>query len=263
VKLKSSTVPPILILALIVQATLLINGSALFGMYWSEYEPILTIYILLDAVLLPLSFMKVIPFFEITVSDAIIVFVPAFLIGGFLFQALFRVSPITVPVTNFFLDLLFQIFVVAFTEEMIFRGVLLQYNLGPVPGWLWTGIAFGFAHLNSYTTRLGLDWGALIIAILMGWLFGLIVTYFSKMNLSGVGLTITWALHSAWNVALTTTIFSLMIFRPSTSIINLEIVFLAVTALLFTVVFLGFKHRNRNGISIITKLMNSQKVRRI
>jgi len=247
VKLKSSTVPPILVLALIIQATLLINGSALFGTYWSEYEPILTIYILLDAILLPLSLMKIIPFLEITISDAIIVFIPTFLIGGFLFQALFRVSPITVPVTNFFLDFIFQIFVVAFTEEMIFRGVLLQYNLGPIPGWLWTGIAFGFAHLNSYTTRLGLDWGALIIAILMGWLFGLIVTYFSKMNLSGVGLTITWALHSAWNVALTTTIFTLMIFRSSTSIMSLELMFLGVTALLFVMVFIGFRLRNRNG----------------
>jgi len=241
VKLKSSTVPPILILALIIQATLLINGSALFGTYWSEYEPILTIYILLDAVLLPLSLMKIIPFFEITISDAVIVFIPTFLIGGFLFQALFRVSPITVPVTNFFLDLLFQIFVVAFTEEMIFRGVLLQYNLGPVPGWLWTGVAFGFAHLNSYTTRFWLDWGALVVAILMGWLFGLIVTYFSKINLSGVGLTITWALHSAWNVALTTTIFSLMIFSPNTLLINLQLTFLAIVTLLFIIAFVKYK----------------------
>jgi len=241
VKLKSSTVPPILILALIIQATLLINGSALFGAYWSEYEPILTIYILLDAVLLPLSIMKIIPFFEITISDAIIVFTPTFLIGGFLFQVLFRVSPITVPVTNFFLDFIFQIFVVAFTEEMIFRGVLLQYNLGPIPGWLWTGVAFGFAHLNSYTTRFGLDWGALIVAILMGWLFGLIVTYFSKMNLSGVGLTITWALHSAWNIALTTTIFTLMIFPLNTLLMNLQLTFLVITALLLIVVFAKYK----------------------
>jgi membrane protease YdiL (CAAX protease family) len=241
-KLKSSTVPPILVLALIIQATLLINGSALFGPYWSEYEPILTIYILLDAVLLPLSLMKIIPFLEITISDAIIVFIPTFLIGGFLFQFLFRTSPITVPVENFFLDFIFQIFVVAFTEEMIFRGVLLQYNLGPIPGWVWTGTAFGFAHLNSYTTRLGLDWGALMIAILMGCLFGLIVTYFSKMNLSGVGLTITWALHSAWNVALTTTIFTLMIFSPNTLSIGLQLTFLAITTLLFIVVFIKFKH---------------------
>jgi len=249
-KLKSSTVPPILILALIIQATLLINGSALFGSYWSEYEPVLTIYILLDAVLLPLSLMKIIPFLEITISDAIIVFIPTFLIGGFLFQTLFRVSSITVPVTNFFLDFIFQIFVVAFTEEMIFRGILLQYNLGPIPGWLWTGIAFGFAHLNSYTTRLGLDWGALIIAILMGWLFGLIVTYFSKMNLSGVGLTITWALHSAWNVALTTTIFSLMIFSLNSSIINLQLTFLGITTLLFIVVFIKFKRFENASYSV-------------
>ncbi len=236
---KSSTVPPILLFALIIQGALLINGSVLFGSYWSSYEPVLTIYILLDAILLPLSYMKMIPFFDITISDAIIVFVPTFLVSGFAFQFLFRTSPITIPLANFFLDFIFQIFVVAFTEEMLFRGLLLQFKLGPIPGWLWTGVAFGLAHLNSYTTSFGLNWFALIVATMMGMLFGLIVTYMQKMNLAGVGLTITWALHSAWNVALTTTIFSLMIFSPS-SVFDDQLILLFILVLIFIGVYVKY-----------------------
>lgn len=236
VSIKSSVVSPILLIAIVVQSFLLINGNVIFGSSWNSYSEALTIYILLDALFLALSFTKILPFIEISISDAIIVFVPTFIVGGFAFQSLFRLSPISVPLNSFILDFLFQVMVVSFTEEMLFRGILLQYKLGPLPGWLWQGIAFGLFHWTSYTTPTGLDVVALIIAMFLGVVFGLIVYYFTQLKLSGVGLTITWALHAAWNISITTTIFSLTIFGISGNSLMYILTFVSLIVLLFLVV---------------------------
>jgi len=230
---KSLTVPIILI-TVVIQAFLLVNGETIFGSSWSAYEPALVTYVLLDSLFLALALSKVIPFAEISIWDAIPVFAVTFLISGYLLQALFRVAPITISVNNFIIDFIFQIFVVAFTEEMLFRGILLQYT-GPII----QGILFGLFHVTSYYMITGIDWSAILVAIVMGILFGYIVQYFQKMHLSGTGLTITWAIHSAWNISLTTSLFALMIV-PTYFSLN----YITVSILLFMIIFvIVLKHK--------------------
>ncbi|MEM4066485.1 MAG: CPBP family glutamic-type intramembrane protease, partial [Candidatus Micrarchaeaceae archaeon] len=173
VSARSATVP-VLVIAIIIQAFLLVNGNLLFGAAWVQYQNVLIVYILLDTLFLGLAFTRTLPYLEIDVFNAILVFIPVFLVSAFAFSALFRLSPITITLPNVVLDFVFQIFVVAFTEELLFRGLLLQYNLGPVPGWFWQGIAFGLFHITSYSGPSGINWGAIVIAMILGIIFGLI-----------------------------------------------------------------------------------------
>jgi membrane protease YdiL (CAAX protease family) len=195
---------PVLIFAILVQAFLLINGQLIFGSAWNGYQNILMIYVALDAVFLGLAVTSGIPYMEIDIWNAIIIFIIVFLISAFSLSALFRIAPITISINNIVLDFVFQIFVIAYTEELLFRGLLLQY-IGPI----WQGIAFGVFHLTSYYTPLGINWISIVVAIVMGIIFGYVVKYFDTLKKPGIGITITWAIHSAWNLALLTTLFVL------------------------------------------------------
>jgi membrane protease YdiL (CAAX protease family) len=195
---------PVLIFAILVQAFLLINGQLIFGSAWNGYQNILMLYVALDAIFLGLAVTSGIPYMEIDIWNAIIIFIIVFLISAFSLSALFRIAPITISVNNIVLDFIFQIFVIAYTEELLFRGLLLQY-IGPI----WQGIAFGVFHLTSYYTPLGINWTSIVVAIIMGIIFGYVVKYFDTLKKPGIGITITWAIHSAWNLALLTTLFVL------------------------------------------------------
>ncbi len=189
-------------IAIIIQAFLLINGQLVFGSSWVSYENILLLYISLDAVFLALSFTSTIPFLEIDVFDAIIIFIPVFVMSAFAFSSFFRLVPITITVNNVVIDFVFQIFVVAYTEELLFRGLLLQY-VGVIP----QGILFGLFHLTSYDTPMGINWASIVVAMIFGVAFGYIVKYFNTIKRPGIGITITWALHAAWNISIITALF--------------------------------------------------------
>lgn len=200
---RSATVP-VLVIAIIIQAFLLVNGQLLFGSAWSGYETVLLLYMSLDAVFLALAFTSTLPFLDIDVFNATIIFTIVFLVSAFTFSSFFRLVPITVSVNNIILDFVFQIFVVAYTEELLFRGLLLNY-IGVIP----QGILFGLFHLTSYYTPAGINWASIIVAMILGIAFGYIVKYFNSIKQPGIGITITWALHAAWNIAIVTTLFIL------------------------------------------------------
>lgn len=212
------TTVPVLAVAIIVDAYLLVDGGGLFGAMWGAYSNVLVFYMVLDAMFLILAWSSSIPFYDVDVWTAIIVFVPTFLVGAVAFSSLFRLVPFTIALPNVELDFVFQIFTVAFSEEFIFRGVLLRFT-GPVI----QGIAFGLFHLVAYTGITGLDIPAVLIAMVLGIAFGYIVKYFESLGMQGVGLTITWALHSAWNISILTGIFApsvvpgVMFMHPSTT----------------------------------------------
>ena len=88
---------------------------------------------------------------------------------------------------------LFQIFVVTYTEEAFFRGVLAE-RLRAVP----SAAIFSIFHLTAYSVAGGLNFGAFFTAFVFGLLFAII--YFATKERAGIGAT--WGLHAAWNLAL-------------------------------------------------------------
>ena len=90
---------------------------------------------------------------------------------------------------------LFQAFVVTYTEEVFFRGVLAE-RLRAVP----SAAIFSVFHLTAYSVAggLGLNFGAFFTAFVFGLLFAII--YFATKDRAGIGAV--WGLHLAWNLAL-------------------------------------------------------------
>lgn len=77
----------------------------------------------------------------------------------------------------------FQAFVVATSEELVFRGILPQFL-----GWLPAQVVFGLFHFVAY----GGDWSGILFATLAGTLFYLIARHTSIYTAMGV--------HTAWNI---------------------------------------------------------------
>jgi membrane protease YdiL (CAAX protease family) len=103
-------------------------------------------------------------------------------------------------------QVLLQIFVVSLTEELIFRGIILSY-FPSVKGVILQGVAFGFFHIAAYSTLTGINWGALVFAIILGIILGAIVLFARNESL---GLSITWGIHAGYNVAVLTGLFSIL-----------------------------------------------------
>jgi membrane protease YdiL (CAAX protease family) len=145
-------------------------------------------------------------FFDISFFDAMIYFVPIFLVTALIMgQTVKPVSGVTNTASYEILQILMQIFVVSITEELFFRGFVQNYL-----GWVIQAPVFALFHLAAYTSIYGLNLYAFITALVMGLLFGYIVKVFSNKGQKSTGLAITWGLHAGWNVAIATGMFFLM-----------------------------------------------------
>jgi len=91
--------------------------------------------------------------------------------------------------------LIIQICVVSVAEELMFRGVLLEW-VGVIPQAvlfaLWHSSAYGILWYNLPEV----NFGSLMFALV----FGLILGYLAKNHKESIGLTGTVALHSVWNI---------------------------------------------------------------
>ncbi len=190
----------VLLVAIIVEAYLLVNGGLLFGQPWQPLLGELKMYILIDALFLFLAIRIPNPFSEITIWKAMIYFVPSLLAFWLIFQAWNIYNGVTyspLSANSFIMNVLFQMFVVSFSEEMIFRGILLKY-IGIIP----QGILFGLFHLAAYNGLSGHDASSLILACALGIIYGVIVKCFQSKNKAGIGISITWGLHAGYNLAI-------------------------------------------------------------
>jgi len=83
----------------------------------------------------------------------------------------------------------FQIVIVATSEEIIFRGALLRYFMvfGWIPAYVVSSVLFGLFHYAAY----GGNISSIIIAIFIGWILALLA---HKWNLgAAIGF------HAAYN----------------------------------------------------------------
>lgn len=204
---------PVIFIAVIVDLYLLINGTALFGEQFVSYRSDLELYLMMIGAVAVLQFKTQIPEMNLGIGAVSIGFVPAFLITAFALDNLDATSIIhanSLGAGYLTLQVIFQIFVVAFSEETIFRGYILTYlqRRGIPAPWLWQGILFGLFHYYAYQGLFGYEWYSILTAMVFGSILGLIVFYAQKSGKGALGLGVTWGIHSGWNLALTTGLFA-------------------------------------------------------
>ena len=98
----------------------------------------------------------------------------------------------TFPIGNAVAMVMFQVFVVAYGEEVFFRGVLAE-RLRAIP----SAAIFSVFHLAAYSAA-GLNFAAFFTAFVFGILFAFI--YYATRERAGIG--VVWALHVSWNLSL-------------------------------------------------------------
>ena len=187
---------PLIFLGVIVDLFLLVNGNIIFGSSFTAYQNVLLYYlVMLGAVFFFAGKTKQL---NISIESAVIYFVPVFIITVLLVGDVVR-SAATLVANQIIMQLFLQIFVVTLSEEMIFRGVIINY-IGVIP----QGILFGLFHTAAYYSIYGVDIYAMIMAMVMGVLWGYLVKMYPKN-----GIAITWGMHAGWNIALLIPIFSI------------------------------------------------------
>jgi len=187
---------PLIFLGVIVDLFLLVNGNTIFGSSFTAYQNVLLYYlVMLGAVFFFAGKTKQL---NISIESAVIYFVPVFIITVLLVGDVVR-SSATLVANQIVMQLFLQIFVVALSEEMIFRGVIINY-IGVIP----QGILFGLFHTAAYYSIYGVDIYAMIMAMVMGVLWGYLVKMYPKN-----GIAVTWGMHAGWNIALLIPIFSI------------------------------------------------------
>ena len=204
---------PIAIVSIIIDIYLLINGIAIFGAAFADYVPVIQIYLLLIVVLIPLSLYKnEFPILNLGISKTILFFIPAFFITWFAlsYESHANILNSTNPLTTIIITLLMEIFVVAFTEEMFFRGLLMgileKYKI-PY-SYVWQGILFGLFHYAAYSDLGSADFTSMLVAMVFGIAMGIIVYIGQTFYKTNYGIAVTWGIHAGWNVALTIGLFA-------------------------------------------------------
>ena len=202
---KSIITMPLLLVSVIIELFLYVDGAYFFGSMWtSTFQSALTTYLIISSALLVFAFSGIKGLMDLTFWDAIIFFVPTFIITSLLIGQMTR--PIGQTANYIIAMIIFQIFVVSITEELMFRGILIKYT-----GVIGQAILFTIFHLVAYTTELG---GLSIIgffeAFIMGLLLGFIVQWAEQAGMRSAGIAISWGIHAGWNVAVATGIFYMM-----------------------------------------------------
>lgn len=194
--LRKVTSFPLLVFAILADLWLFVNGSTLFGSEWGSYQQILLYYIILiSATLLLANNSKQL---KISLQTAFIFFVPTFMVTVIAISSIMNYSGST-TFTQVIIVLVTQILVVSLSEEMMFRGIIINY-VGVIP----QGILFGLFHTAAYYSIYGLNIPAMLSAMVLGIAFGYVVKTFPKR-----GIAVTWGVHAAWNIAILIPIFSL------------------------------------------------------
>lgn len=195
-------------LVILVQLFFLVDGPSLFPSYWKSqnWDKWLPIYLTLTFAAMAVSlfvsgpqgpFARASPFgdpFGILPISAVL-FTMGFLISFTIFQFPPLRIPLAIPKGDAVPTAAFMIFVVGFTEELLFRWVLLQMllpfagDVGAIGG---SSAAWAFFHFAAY----GEQPGSLVFIFLIGLVLG--VSFLVSRRFGGIGLP--WGIHAGWNL---------------------------------------------------------------
>ena len=175
----------------------LIEGPLFFPQQWDHWETVTLVYALFLIPALILSFIGPIQI----PAWRVLLWFGGGLGGGFLlFKLLFAGAKVNYgfPVGGSIPTLVFQAFVITYSEESFFRGFLLEVGKSRVGvGILFSSAMFSIFHLAAYSIG-GLNFVAFVTAFAMGLAFGFIYLY--TRDFAGIGLP--WGLHLAFNIVL-------------------------------------------------------------
>jgi len=172
---------------------MLLNGEAFLG-YWNpSWTPSIIIYLL--GVVAFLGYAEKLPVdLKKPVSDSIFGFLIAFPLftvvffaiaqSGLYFQGIEPLLPYMIIPT-----IIFQVGIVASSEEIIFRGVIFRlfHKINPYLGYLGSSVLFAVFHWAAY----GGSYPAMLTAFSMGIIMCLLTKYFN------IGVSISF--HAAFN----------------------------------------------------------------
>ena len=191
---------PFIFILLVIEAYFFINGSAHFPNWNASYGQLIMAYIIMTLIFLGFAKTRTTTEIKQPLSRSAFSFVAGFIITWAILMALVQ-AKILQPATsdsNLFWPLLFlQICVVATSEELMFRGVLLPYL-----GVFITAIVFTVWHSWAYQIiwyNLSWDtfnWSALFIAFIMAIILG----YVARDKRFGLSACI--GVHACWNLVL-------------------------------------------------------------
>ena len=197
---------PLLGVALIFDLFLLANGQAIFGPAFEAYQTPLGVYLALITGSMVIS--NSVPEIQIGIEQALLVFIPVFVIMVVIFSQLFRVPPNNAPLGTVILTIIFYVMLVGLSEEIVFRGAIFQLFGGNITAVFIQAVLFALFHISAYTTVYGtLSVSSVLQAFAFGLIMGFIVYYAKTINRMQYGIAVTWAIHSAYDLSLSIGIF--------------------------------------------------------
>lgn len=194
-------------LVIVVQLFFLVDGSVLFPSYWQSqgWSTWMPIYLALTFGALALSTFIAGPGGAASPRGpfgdpfgilplAAVLFTLGFLMSFALFQFPPLRLPLSIPKGDAVATAAFTIFVVGFTEELLFRWVLLQFLLpfGEIIAIVGSSGAWAAFHFAAY----GEQPSSILFIFIMG--LGLGALFLITRKLGGIGLT--WGVHAGWNL---------------------------------------------------------------
>jgi len=189
---------PFIFVLIVIELYFFINGEAHFPEWSSTYGNLITVYILMTLFFLLWSRRGVDQQIDRPFSQSIIWFV-FFFIGTYvlmLFASIFGLFQTTsIPSSLFWPTVIIQVCVVATSEELMFRGVMLDWV-----GVIWSSVAFAVFHGWAYGMiyyQGQYSWGAMAFAFVMG----LILAMIAKNKEWGLAATIS--IHGCYNLFIT------------------------------------------------------------
>jgi membrane protease YdiL (CAAX protease family) len=169
----------------------LVAGPLIFAETWGVWQNVFIVYLFF--MVAGILFAR--EAFEISAIRWLLVFAVAAVGGYFAFSFVLPKYDAGFPTGNFLALLAFS-FTVAYSEETLFRGVLLEFGKSRVGlGVVISALFFAIFHVAAYA---GLGIVPFLVALAMGSAFGFI--YLATRSLAGTAVVV--GLHMAWNLAL-------------------------------------------------------------
>ncbi len=169
----------------------LVAGPLIFAETWGVWNNVFIMYLFF--IVAGILFAK--SAFEISAIRWLIIFAGSAVGGYFLFSVVLPKYSAGFPTGNV-LALIAFAFTVAFSEEALFRGVLLEFGSARAGvGILISSLAFSIFHVAAYA---GLGLVPFGVAFGMGMAFGFI--YLATRSFAGTAIIV--GLHLSWNLSL-------------------------------------------------------------
>lgn len=185
----------------------LVTGPSFFETWNSSNNQLITVYLILMVVFIIWAKKGTREYLKTPTKRAI----PGFLLGMFITFLLLNLlmyfkfmSIPTFPPELFWITVVMQMCVVAPAEEIIFRGVWLEYTgviISSIMFAIWHSYAYGFIWYKGDWASF--NWNSLLIAFIIGMVLALIVKQSQDINKKRkiyLGLPCTIAIHATYNL---------------------------------------------------------------